>query len=89
MYYLNGSVTHNLSYLTEDSDSRGGSEPRLELFFRLEVNKLKAQARSSLILKSSIELFSVKNSKFSIQVCRARQKLELNFRLEVNKTKAR
>jgi hypothetical protein len=39
---------------------RGGSEPRLELFFRLEVNKLKARARSSLILKSSIELFLTK-----------------------------
>jgi len=37
---------------------RGGSEPRLE------VNKLKAWARSSLILKSSIELFSGSNSKF-------------------------
>ncbi len=39
--------------------TRGGSEPRLELElnFRLEVNKGKARARSSLNSKSSNELF--------------------------------
>ena len=36
---------------------RGGSEPRLELFFRLEVNKVKARARSSLNSQSSNKLF--------------------------------
>jgi len=56
-----------------------GSSSRLELFFRLEVNKLKARAQSSLILKSSIQLFSVSNPKFIIKVCRARQKLKPNF----------
>ncbi len=34
------------------------SSSRLELFFRLEVNKLKARARSSLKSQSSDELFA-------------------------------
>ncbi len=36
---------------------RDWSEPRLELFFRLEVNKLKAQARSSFFLFQIQNLF--------------------------------
>ncbi len=40
--------------------NRAGTEPN----FMLAVNKDKARARSSLILKSLIELFSGSNSKF-------------------------
>ena len=46
-----------------------GSSSKFEPDFRLEVNKLKARARSSLIFQSSIELFlaklQVKSEKFS------------------------
>jgi hypothetical protein len=56
----------NMFYFQESQRYRGGSEPRLELFFRLKVNKLKVRARLSLILKSSIELFSVSSPKFII-----------------------
>ncbi len=62
--------------------SRGGSEPRLELNFRFEIS-------SKLEFEQAYFFFSFSNSKFIIEVCRARQKPEPNFKLKVNKTNAR
>ena len=50
----NNGGTHQFD--VEVGPSRGSSS-RLELFFRLEVNKLKARAWSSLKSQSSDELF--------------------------------
>jgi len=73
-----------------------GSSSRLELFFRLEVNKVKARARSSLKSQSSDELFCRLSKRLEgvkldsivrncIFYCDYKLKIE-NFRLKIGST---